>query len=263
MSIKIDDGGITSELEKICHDLGIEKRRFNPHSKAPTEAFVEPKDWDALLHDCGLLIVDKQPTFVYIRDHSYQEKSYETPEERRRIHFTVCKTLCEMKEAERLRSRYFRTNRDNDKYLIDVRGQEKEESLYPCRLCLAAVNYRCFALATRWDQMRIVKSFRAKEALDLLEQQFQIFEQKIASEDIRSEMTPTDYSEQWARISWEFRKGKNFTCEECGDSFDPCRMDTHHKDGDKRNNAEDNLECLCKPCHGKRHRHYRTEFEPA
>ena len=262
MSIKIDDGGITSELEKICHDLGIEKRRFNPHSKAPTEAFVEPKDWDTLLHACGLLIVDRQPTFVYIRDHSYQEKSYDTPEERRRIHFTVCKTLCEMKEAERLRSRYFRTNRDNDKYLIDVRGQEKEMSLYPCRNCLAAVNYRCFALAG-WGQMHIVKSFCAKEALDLLEQQFQIFEQKIASEDIRSETTPTDYSEQWDRISREFRKGKNFICEECGESFEPHLMDTHHKDGDKRNNAEDNLECLCKPCHRKRHPHYRMEFEPA
>ena len=43
-------------------------------------------------------------------------------------------TLCEMKKRGQFRSRYFRTNRDNDKYLIDVRGQEKEMSLYPAEI---------------------------------------------------------------------------------------------------------------------------------
>lgn len=70
------------------------------------------------------------------------------------------------------------------------------------------------------------------------------------------------YVRNWEEISRAYRTKKNFTCERCGtkvdDGFDQAYMQTHHKNGNKTDNREGNLECLCIRCHADvddAHRH--------
>ncbi|MDE6769421.1 MAG: hypothetical protein K2J78_06835, partial [Muribaculaceae bacterium] len=70
------------------------------------------------------------------------------------------------------------------------------------------------------------------------------------------------YVKDWERISMAYRTTRQFTCERCGikvdDGFDHQYMQTHHRNGNKTDNRESNLECLCVQCHSEvddRHRH--------
>ncbi len=47
-------------------------------------------------------------------------------------------------------------------------------------------------------------------------------------------------------------------CERCGFSSDPAILHIHHKDRNRRNNAESNLEILCPNCHETEHHGTRT-----
>src|SRR5690606_36571986 len=61
------------------------------------------------------------------------------------------------------------------------------------------------------------------------------------------------YVRGFNRTSKKLREKKNYTCESCG--VKPKRpihrkyWHTHHIDGDKTNNKENNLQCLCILCH--------------
>ena len=63
------------------------------------------------------------------------------------------------------------------------------------------------------------------------------------------------YVKDWEQISLAYRTKKNFTCERCGiqidDQFDRSFIHTHHRNGDKTDNRELNLECLCIKCHSE------------
>lgn len=43
----------------------------------------------------------------------------------------------------------------------------------------------------------------------------------------------------------------NYSCQECGDQSDILQI--HHIDNNNKNNLQDNLLVLCRPCHAKKH----------
>ena len=270
MPIKINDAQITNKLTQIREKLGLAPANFIPSPlDERIDSPVSPDEWDEIFHPSGLLISNGQPVFVYIRDHTIGEHS--TPQERKKIHFAVCGTLSDMKRTGRFESRYRRTNRDDDKYAITIirygRPHEIEENLYPCQNCLKAVDYRCFKqLDDSKQRRRIVESFRAKDALELLWQQFQIFETQITPSFLRGAGIPTGYPKQWREISRKFREKENYTCADCGVCLRgaPRLCHVHHKDGDKNEVRFNKLECLCVLCHKKRHGHLPVnEFDAA
>jgi len=63
------------------------------------------------------------------------------------------------------------------------------------------------------------------------------------------------YVKNWEAISLAYRTKRDFTCERCrlhiDDLFDRQFMHTHHRNGDKTDNREANLECLCIKCHSE------------
>jgi hypothetical protein len=66
------------------------------------------------------------------------------------------------------------------------------------------------------------------------------------------------------KISKAYRKKMEYRCEECGIQ---CRnpmhrrwWHVHHIDGDKTNNSESNLECLCVECHAKKDGVHQENF---
>ena len=56
----------------------------------------------------------------------------------------------------------------------------------------------------------------------------------------------------------------DFICERCGikidDPFDRQFIHTHHKNGEKTDNRESNLECLCIKCHSVVDEYHRKKF---
>ena len=262
--MKIDSKAVTERLEAIRDEVGAARKEFVPlppsgrvDKDLPTVEAVE-----ALFHPSGFLIHAGRPVFAYIRDHIWGEYSSD-PEDRKRIHFTVCNTLVSMKHGGRF-ERYRLTNRDDNRYLVEVGGAYGERSreldgqiLYPCRHCLANVAYHCYRtnLHER-EKGKIVRAFEAKEAFRLLWQQFDIFRRQTAG--LKSASLPAGYTPDFDRISRAIRQRQNFTCEECGVRLSSHQrlVDTHHEDGDKSNNKYDNLRCLCKLCHAGKHPHY-------
>ena len=253
---------IVRRLEAIRQRLGLPKVEFVPRGFESVEDknLNTPQEVEDLFHPSGLLIHLRSPVFIYIRDHTMV--TYSDVSSRRRIHFSVCSTLRAMKTRGRY-ERYRRTTRVDDVYLIDVYAHgeqpEKEMSLYPCKHCLMEVNYLCYQTAyERNDKQRIVEEFKAREALDFLRQQFDLFDSQ--TKNVQSANLPTGYSASWSQSSVKFRTLRNFTCEECGVQLRQSRslLDVHHLSGDKRDNRDKNLRCLCKLCHAEMHTHYNV-----
>jgi len=72
------------------------------------------------------------------------------------------------------------------------------------------------------------------------------------------------YVKGWEKISKAYRATKNYTCEECGvkctSTMHRKWWHTHHRDGDKTNNYESNLECLCVCCHSRKDQVHEVNF---
>ena len=260
--MKIDDGAITARLTALRRKVGGKDwQGFIPRPPVErVDADLTFEQVEDLFDLSGLLIHNGQPVFAYIRDHLIGGPR-QFPHEGKRIHFTVCGTLRDMKKKGRF-ERYRVTSRNDNRYLVDVkegwRDVEREEPLFPCRYCLANLRYQCFSLTSPGPvKQKIVEKFDAKEAFDFLWQHFDIFHQAMTG--AKSAALPTGYTPDFNRISREYRRSRGFTCERCGARLHKHKKltDLHHKNSDKRDNREDNLVCLCKLCHAKEHAHYR------
>ena len=63
------------------------------------------------------------------------------------------------------------------------------------------------------------------------------------------------YVKNWWRISKLIKFNRDYICEECGvdlsSSFHNRFCEVHHVDGNKQNNSDNNLRCLCIRCHSE------------
>lgn len=79
-----------------------------------------------------------------------------------------------------------------------------------------------------------------------------------SSEIIKQKRLVAGYSEDWQEISFKFRTSKHWTCELCGSKVN---IVVHHKDFNKSNNAESNLQALCNECHLALHKRIRRQLK--
>ena len=71
------------------------------------------------------------------------------------------------------------------------------------------------------------------------------------------------YTDDWSVISTEIRKKRNYTCEICNtkvDEFDIAFLEVHHINGNKADNREQNLKCLCIRCHSQINQTHRAHY---
>ena len=261
MKFHIDDSEISKRLQSIREAVGAQKAEFRPNRFQIVDVVINADEVKELFSPSGLLIREGRPVFAYIRDHTERTLSEWNelggPEKKRKLHFAVCKTLVEMKETGHF-ERYRVTNVTSNRYELDTREGKHKVPLYPCQNCLNEVGYHSFSYkhTTREKRREIVREFNSQEAMDLLWQRFELFEKEV--QDLQSAHVSTGYPRNWCSVARAVKQQAGWKCVSCGVLLEGTRhlLDVHHVNGDKRDNRDDNLRCLCKECHQKEHTHY-------
>ncbi len=148
-----------------------------------------------------------------------------------KFHLTRCKTIDDFIRNGRFNTRYEWSN-SNVNDLIDFTTKKifKDEILRYCSNCKKQL----------FDEIQTTEDF------------FETLEKTEIEED-NIEVDIFGYVRDFNKISKAYREKRNYICESCGIS--PKKTvhrkywHTHHKDGDKVNNKESNLQCLCILCH--------------
>lgn len=87
---------------------------------------------------------------------------------------------------------------------------------------------------------------------------------KAAPQDIVTDVDVLGYTKEWQDISKRYREKHKYTCERCGihitDDFGYGYIHCHHRNNNKTDNREENLECLCIECHSKVDKNHEARF---
>lgn len=161
-----------------------------------------------------------------------------------KFHIVNCQTVVEQRAKGMFDNRYYWHN-SNTVTLKDRSTNVVHENV-------------ALGLCGRCDMQVNVNFSNTEEFFNLLDRQ----EQENLDEEF--EVDIFGYVLDWQQLSTEYRREKNYTCENCGISPDAPAdrrfFHVHHKNGNKLNNRRANLECLCVLCHANKDIHHEHNF---
>lgn len=198
-----------------------------------------------------------QKMLVYIRDFMGDYVKDESDRSNYpKFHLSWCQTLNKMHESKKY-DRYVVSQRNDGIFLLNktsngrVVKKDIELELLVCKNCLQTLNYKGYNSSYN-SKINVFNSFNVKEFLDEYNTEIYI-EPKHSSKS----QPLNEYSEEWSKISFEYKKSKRFICQDCGKdcSRDTNELHVHHVDGVKSNNKASNLEAVCVNCHSKKPMH--------
>ena len=190
----------------------------------------------------------------------------EIPVPKPKFHVMHCKTLTEMIEGERF-NRYVFTASHQGLFKIEplelYSGRELSEEilvkLTPCRNCLMDLNYDNYKELSGREKNEMVNNFDLGKFLENYKPIFRCLPL------FTPESFPDgNYTSDWAKISEEKRLEAGWTCSCCRVELEKNRglLHVHHRDGNRGNNVNSNLEVICVLCHKKRPNHGRMYVKP-
>lgn len=169
-----------------------------------------------------------------------------------KYHLYQCSTISTMfnsgrKHRYKLNTRedgtFFYTFNDFNGNLLETRENQK---LNICKNCLKKFLGKSFA------SDEDVANFDLRK---FHQQNSSFFDFDTSSIEKGEEAKPNLYSRKWTQISNQIKTKHDYTCQECGwkpnNHYEKRFIHTHHQNGDKNNNGEDNLKVLCIKCHSE------------
>ena len=222
---------------------------YRPFTPEVIDPMVEIRRGTMEFRDNGIFVInpdsgEEQQIFLYKYD--YRLAEFGKP----RFHICKCSTIQQFIDVGMFRGHYVRANTDPVPVKnIDNNNREEMVSDLPlCRNCLSKIrDYGNITTA------QFVEILREVNGVEDIEQQEEV------------EIDIFGYTRDWDQISRAYREAHNYTCERCGlkieNAYDRQFIHCHHKDKNKLNNRESNLECLCMRCHSEvddAHRHNLT-----
>ncbi|MCQ6261950.1 HNH endonuclease [Alcanivorax sp. MM125-6] len=258
MKITTGFGGLWERV----NEMGAASREFSYQSINPGEIEIDDQlkrgltdiDLDEIESVAGLLSYKGRQILLYIPDQGRAIREVlEDPEQGRRFHVAECRTIETMRREGRFERFTITTDLSGtfnisgwDAYSGLVKGNAE---LKVCRNCLSFLNYKGYRIERSWRQ-KIAHMFSIDVFFKTYSTQFRHLPNKDTDRS-------SGYAKNWDQISRRFRADKNWTCEICSVGLEeyPRLLHTHHRDGNKRNNALDNLQALCVDCHRKQYMH--------
>ena len=160
-----------------------------------------------------------------------------------KFHLIKCKIIQEFIASGRFNQRYEWSNSD----LNDLIDKQSRRSYKDCKLELCS-----FCESDLFSGIRTTEDF------------FQSLDKDVVDNN-SFEVDIFGYVRGMEQISKNYRDRRGYVCESCGVSPDQ-RMHrrfwhTHHKDGNKTNNTDANLECLCVLCHSNQDARHIENFQ--
>ena len=172
-----------------------------------------------------------------------------------KFHFTKCRTIIQAINENRHKKYVITTRTDGYFDVFIDHGsyiEEKEIRLEPCKNCLHKVNYKGYRFADYAEKRNIYNQF---ELDDLLESSISGIDKSTSkllrdSKTVGANVYPPNFKSE---IRPRIIERDKFSCRKCGADLhnNPKYLHVHHKDADKRNNIDSNLESLCIKCHSE------------
>lgn len=205
---------------------------------------------DLRVLDDGTLGFKDSRVLLYIRDvTAFKDKPFEP-----KFHVAHCKTLRQMREMNRLNSRYVVATRVNGEFNLNVSRYgtttRSVVRLSVCQNCLDWLQFEGFEKTlSRPKRKEIVRGFEISRFFDKFPKSLH-----IARPVHTSDSAPlNDYVVGFADISLKARSAAGWCCQECGLNLskqDHRRfLHAHHRNGDKSDNTQSNLKVVCMGCH--------------
>lgn len=221
------------ELQKYLDDIGCPKVNSDGILVIKTDFRKAYEEGKILFKRDGIYLLHNGKEwkgYMYMRD--YRVSDYGLP----KFHLVKCEKIREFISNHLFNQYYIWSNADT----VDVMerwggGVHKDCNLSLCGYCKNELIGHSSSSSTVGFYETIKKEIMA--------------DQKVVQVDINGRTL------DWDKISKEYRQKKDYCCERCGikaqTKADYRFFHVHHKDGNKVNNNEENLECLCILCHSK------------
>lgn len=269
--------GLKAALTELGYQIQ-EARPWTPISPVTVTAkdirdgTLEIKDDE---NNVGIYFIDgngvKHVGFLYLQDYKLDE--YGPP----KYHLCNCSTIQQFKL-----NGYFNKYRWSNTEAVtvvnrDTRAEVRFDHLDLCRNCVSIIRELAghVSFQTSKEFVEFVKhKVYGNEGTENDGEFYDAGEASIAR-DIKKELGIADtdfgaeydifgYVHGWEQLSKAYREKCNYTCERCGihidEPLDRRFIHVHHKDGNKANNCDGNLECLCIDCHAHIDEHHEQNF---
>ena len=225
--------------------------------------------WNHITIEGGLLALgDRQVTLNILQPFCAEEPLSEVPANGPnvpRFHMADCRTLEHMRESG-LGNRYVISQRREAQFRVQPFIEETHDwgevmfsNLVPCRNCLSALDYEGWRNLATNARGVIVNNFD-------LEQFFVTFRPIFRCLPLYNVDTYPggNYTTDFARISLQFRRSKNWRCDCCQLDLSDHRglLHVHHIDHIRANNVRTNLRALCAECHKAQPYHGLMHIQP-
>lgn len=175
-----------------------------------------------------------------------------------KVHIAYCGALEKLQRTGRSNRLVTTHNTTGSFELLTPFGKKIYKHLEICQWCLRTINYKNCETMDKNKVEEIARNFSFQEFLKEYEPSILYRPSYVDSilKNIGKELG-NYYTEDWTKISREFRSLKNWRCEKCGKDFSHNKFElhVHHKDGNKRNNNFYNLKVLCRKCHAEEDMH--------
>ncbi len=195
--------------------------------------------------DKGIFVQDRKghyhQVFMYKRD--YHLERYGKP----RYHICQCETIQEFINSGSFKQHYRYANTEKVP-VMDMDNYNEDTVVDNLPLC----HYCADIMGKDYSKGMPVEQFVA------------ILKEAGEAVDEENEVDIFGYVRNWESISLAYRTKHEFRCEQCGYQAETELakrfIQVHHIDGDKLNNKENNLRCLCIKCHANVDAKHQTNF---
>lgn len=170
-----------------------------------------------------------------------------------KYHLYQCATISNMFNSGR-KHRYKINNRDDGTFhytFTDFQGSilktNENQKMNVCKNCLKKFLHKKYVSDEDVENFKLEKFHNQNNSF--------FDDIDVSSMEKGEYARPNVYSRLWDTISRQIKINRNYTCEKCGYipkiDYEKRFIHTHHINGNKHNNSEDNLQVLCIKCHSE------------